>query len=134
MQWTTCAMPPEKLARNRAACIFSLGFLALLIFGNLPRVRADFLDDANRALSWNAFNGDLRLQISGTLDLEEYYVDQPPPGLIFSGQHELFNPRLTVNLDAQLGSQIYAFVQARADRGYRPVERKSASRWQCRLA
>src|SRR5262249_16438730 len=34
----------------------------------------------------------------------------------------LFNPRLTLFLDAQLGSQVYFFAQARLDRGFDPTD------------
>src|SRR5229473_3325865 len=35
----------------------------------------------------------------------------------------LFNPRLTLFLDAQYGSQVYFFAQARLDRGFDPSDR-----------
>src|SRR6266567_1025556 len=35
----------------------------------------------------------------------------------------LFNPRLTLFLDAQYGSQIYFFAQSRLDRGFDPSDR-----------
>jgi hypothetical protein len=94
----------------------------LLAAGAVHALRADLLDDADQVLSFSADDGRLRLKLSGTLDLEYYNVDQPPPGLIFTSQHHLFNPRLTLYLDAQLGSQIYSFVQARVDRGFDPSD------------
>ena len=54
------------------------------------------------------------------LDLEYYRFPQRPPGLIFAGGHDLFNPRLSLFLDGQLGPQLYLFAQARADRGFDP--------------
>src|SRR5207247_9199279 len=58
----------------------------------------------------------------GTLDLELYHFEQPAPGLIDSDIDTLFNPRLTLFLDAQIGSQIYFFAQSRLDRGFDPSD------------
>ena len=60
--------------------------------------------------------------MSGTVDLEFYNFQQPAPGLIDSDIDNLFNPRLTLFLDAQLGSQFYFFAQARLDRGFDPSD------------
>jgi hypothetical protein len=60
--------------------------------------------------------------LSGTLDLEVYNFDQPAPGLIDSSIDTLFNPRLTLFLDVQIGSQIYFFAQSRLDRGFDPSD------------
>jgi hypothetical protein len=60
--------------------------------------------------------------LSGTVDLEFYNFQQPPPGLINSESDNLVNPRLTLFLDAQLGPQIYFFAQARLDRGFDPSD------------
>ena len=60
--------------------------------------------------------------MSGTLDLEIYHFEQPAPGLIDSSIDTLFNPRLTLFLDAQVGSHIYFFSQSRLDRGFDPSD------------
>jgi len=78
----------------------------------------DFLDRLDTALSISAFHDNLRVRLSGTLDLEIYQFEQPAPGLIDSNIDTLFNPRLTLFLDAQIGSQIYFFAQSRLDRGF----------------
>src|SRR5947209_8046040 len=80
----------------------------------------DFLDRLDSTLALSAFHDNLRARLSGTLDLEIYNFEQPPPGLIDSRGDTLFNPRLTLFLDAQLGSQIYFFAQTRIDRGFDP--------------
>src|SRR5438270_7413576 len=80
----------------------------------------DFLDRLDTALTISAFQDNLRARLSGTLDLEIYHFEQPAPGLIDSNIDTLFNPRLTLFLDAQLGSQIYFFAQSRLDRGFDP--------------
>jgi hypothetical protein len=60
--------------------------------------------------------------LSGTVDLEFYNFEQPAPGLIDSEIDNLFNYRLTLFLDAQVGSQVYFFAQARLDRGFDPSD------------
>src|SRR5207244_12617748 len=73
-------------------------------------------------LNFTAFDGNLRARLSGTIDTEFYNFQQPAPGLIDSNIDNLFNPRLTLFLDAQLGSQIYFFAQSRLDRGFDPSD------------
>jgi hypothetical protein len=82
----------------------------------------DFFDRLDTALTISAFQDNLRARLSGTLDLEFYNFEQPPPGLIISDSDNLFNPRLTLFLDAQMGSQIYFFAQSRLDRGFDPSD------------
>src|SRR4029077_18331105 len=82
----------------------------------------DFLDRLDSALSVSAFQDNLRVRLSGTLDLEFYNFQQQPPGLIDSKTDNLLNPRLTLFVDAQLGSQFYFFAQTRIDRGFDPTD------------
>src|ERR1700730_9593492 len=82
----------------------------------------ELLDRLDTALSVSAFQDNLRVRLSGTLDLEIYNFEQPAPGLIDSRVDTLFNPRLTLFLDAQIGSQIYFFAQSRLDRGFDPSD------------
>ena len=82
----------------------------------------DLLDRVDTALSMAAFQDNVRLRLSGTIDLEGYHFQQPAPGLIDSNIDNLFNPRLTLFLDAQIGSQVYVFVQSRLDRGFDPSD------------
>ena len=82
----------------------------------------DFFDRVDNALTVSLFQDNLRVRLSGTLDLEFYNFEQPAPGLIDSKTDNLFNPRLTLFLDAQLGSQIYFFAQTRVDRGFDPTD------------
>jgi len=80
----------------------------------------DFLDRLDTALTISAFQDNLRARFSGTLDLEIYHFEQPAPGLIDSNIDTLFNPRLTLFLDTQIGSQIYFFAHSQLDRGFDP--------------
>ncbi|HJX97937.1 MAG TPA: hypothetical protein VJ281_03605 [Chthoniobacterales bacterium] len=82
----------------------------------------DFFDRLDRALTVTALDNNLRARLSGTLDLEVYHFEQPAPGLIDSRIDNLFNPRLTLFLDAQYGSHIYFFAQSRLDRGFDPSD------------
>jgi hypothetical protein len=82
----------------------------------------DFFDRLDSAVTISAVQDKLRTRLSGTIDLEAYHFEQPAPGLINSGIDNLFNPRLTLFLDAQYGSQIYFFAQSRLDRGFDPSD------------
>jgi hypothetical protein len=82
----------------------------------------DALDRLDNTLTISAFDDNLRARLSGTVDLEFYNFQQPPPGLIDSNIDNLFNYRLTLFLDAQFGSQIYFFSQTRLDRGFDPTD------------
>ena len=82
----------------------------------------DFLDRVDQALTISVFHDQVRARLSGTLDLEFYHYPQPPPGLIRAEGHDLFAPRLSVFLDAQLGSSVYIFAQSRVDTGFDPTD------------
>src|SRR6201982_442422 len=82
----------------------------------------DFFDRLEPALTISGFQDNLRVRLSGPLDLKLYNFEQPAPGLIDSTIDTLFNPRLTLFLDAQVGSQIYFFAQSRLDRGFDPTD------------
>lgn len=88
----------------------------------------DFFDRLDSALTVAAFNDNLRARLSGTLDLEFYHFEQPAPGLIDSNIDNLFNPRLSLFVDARFGSQFYFFAQSRMDRGFDPSDRGAAIR------
>jgi hypothetical protein len=88
----------------------------------------DFLDRLDTALTTATFHDNLRLRLSGTIDLEAYHLQQPAPGLIDSKIDNLFNPRLTLFLDAQVGSHIYFFAQSRLDRGFDPSDHSAQVR------
>jgi hypothetical protein len=96
------------------ALIFSL----VLSFQNAAR--ADFLEKTHKALSLKDPQDRFHLQLSGLVDLETYFIDQSAPGLIFTDGDFLLNPRLTLFLDAQIGSAVYVFAQTRVDRGFDP--------------
>src|SRR4051812_25886521 len=80
----------------------------------------DFLDQVDEALTISVFHDNVRARLSGLIDLEFFRLDQPPIGLINTDDHFLFNPRLTLFLDTQLGPHLYFFIQTRIDRGFDP--------------
>jgi len=92
----------------------------VLIFAlNAP---ADLLDQVNDALSIRDSKNQFQLQLSGLIDFEGYFIDQRAPGLIDTDDSFLFNPRLSLFLDAQWTSHLYFFGQLRVDRGFDPSD------------
>jgi hypothetical protein len=89
----------------------------------------DRFDNVDEALSFSAFDASFRGKFSGILDLEAYRVEQPAPALIITNGHALFNPRLSLFFDARWGTDIYTFVQVRADRGFDPNSETRRFRW-----
>lgn len=112
-------IPPLPRRATRSA---GIGLL-LAAFAGLSDVRAseEFFDRVEDALTFSAVDSRYRARISGTLDLEGYALQLPAPGVIHGASERLFNPRLSVFLDAQFGRRIYFFAQARADRGFDPA-------------
>ena len=100
--------------------------LALLVFGAQCRGQ-QLLDQLDEALSLKTRDGLFQAQLTGLLDLEGYYIDQRPPGLIFEDE-SFFNPRLSLFVDAKLGRHFYGFLQARVDRGFDPGEKNAEAR------
>ncbi|HEY5079932.1 MAG TPA: hypothetical protein VII43_08795, partial [Opitutaceae bacterium] len=105
----------------RCAPLLGAG-LCVLALVSQARGQEDVVDRLDDQLTFGAWNDTLRVRLSGTLDLEEYSLSQPATGVIYSDGNSLFAPRLSLYLDAQLGSRLYAFVQARADNGFDPGE------------
>ena len=82
----------------------------------------DFLDRVDEALTFTGFNNNVRARVSGTLDLEGYAFSGLAPGLILTTSDALFNPRLSLFVDTQLGGAVYVFTQTRVDRGFDPTD------------
>ena len=100
---------------------------AVLAFALTARAD-DWMDNLDETLRTSFFKGTVTVQVSGLLDLEGYYIQQPATGLYTEGGNFLFNPRLTINVDAQITPAIYAFVEARIDRGFDPADRDLGAR------
>ena len=87
----------------------------------VPAIASDALfDRIEEALTFSGAEGHVRGRMSGTMEFEGYVLQQPYPGLIHTHREQLFVPRLTVFVDAQVGRNVYLFAQARADRGFDP--------------
>jgi hypothetical protein len=86
------------------------------------------LDRFDDSLRITAFDDNLRARLSGTLDVEGYHFSGKPTGLIDTTDPNLFNARLSLFLDTQIGPHVYAFVQARLDRGFDPTEQAAQVR------
>ncbi|MGH8092422.1 MAG: hypothetical protein ACREIF_02970 [Chthoniobacterales bacterium] len=84
-------------------------------------IAQDLFDRLDQTLTIGLLNDQFRARLSGLWDLEYYHFPQPPPGLIRADGHDLIVPRLTVFLDAELGSHIYFFAQSRLDTGFDPA-------------
>ena len=105
---------PRKIDIFRSALVLVL----MLVI----ETRADLLDRVNDALSIRDSKHQFQLQLSGLIDFEGYFIDQRAPGLIETDDSFLFNPRLSVFLDAQWTSHLYFFGQLRLDRGFDPSD------------
>lgn len=95
-------------------------FSALLSTIPPAAAQVEWLDRLDDSLFVASKDGFFRADLSGLLDLETYYVDQRPPGLLFSNDDVFFNLRLSLFLDTHLGPHVYSLVQARFDRGFDP--------------
>lgn len=95
-----------------------LGFILVAA----PSQAQELFDRLAQTLSLQSTSGASAARLSGTLDLEAYVFSQPPPGLIITSSQRLFNPRLSLYLDAYWGPRVYAFAQARVDRGFDPSD------------
>jgi len=112
---------------KKTPSMLGLGFFpqAVFVFLLMARVACasdDFFDTIDDHLKFGIYNNNVTGRLSGRLNLEEYYVQQPPPGLIYTDNHFLANPSLTLNLDVQAGPQIYLFGEVSLDRGYDPTD------------
>jgi len=82
----------------------------------------EWLDRLDETLTVSAFDENVRARLSGTIDIEGYALQQPPPGLLYTTREKLFNPRLSLFFDGQIGPSIYLFAQMRVDRGFDPSD------------
>jgi hypothetical protein len=97
----------------------SLFLLAALCVA-APALADDVFDHVDDALTFGSDQDAVRARVSGTLDLEGYEFQQPAPAFMVSSGNYLFQPRLSLFLDAQVGQYIYVFAQSRTDRGFDP--------------
>jgi hypothetical protein len=115
----SCSLSPRERVRVRGNG--AILYIALLIYFTalIFQAQASYLEQPVNPLHVQSTDGFFRSDISGLLDLEGYYIDQHPPGLLF-GDVSFFNPRLSLFLDVHLGQHWYIGVQGRVDRGFDP--------------
>ena len=89
----------------------------------MARATGDFFDNLGSTLTVASANRETSAKLSGTFDLEVYRLESPAPGLLYTPDETLLNPRLTLFLDAQAGHRWYFFAQVRVDRGFDPAKR-----------
>ncbi|MEI6724083.1 MAG: hypothetical protein WCO67_25250 [Betaproteobacteria bacterium] len=101
---------------------YALGIAAISLAACVANAATsdEYFDKLDDFLTVNLLQGKVRARLSGTIDLEAYSLPQPAPGLIYTERYSLFNPRLTLFFDAQIGPHVYVFVQGRADQGFDP--------------
>ena len=87
----------------------------------------EWLDELDDKLSLKTRDGFFRSDLSVLFDLEGYYVDQRPPGLLYEDE-SFANYRLSFFVDTQIGPHFYALLQARLDRGFDPGRRDFEAR------
>lgn len=87
-----------------------------------PLLAEEFLDRVDEMLTITSRDDYYRARLSGIADVEFYQFDNPAPALLYTEDDSLFNPRLSLFLDAQMGPSVYAFAQSRIDRGFDPSD------------
>lgn len=80
----------------------------------------EILDTLDDSLFLQTPDGFVRADLSGLLDIEGYYNDELPPGLVIADDEFFFNPRLSLFLDTKIGDHLYSMLQVRFDRGFDP--------------
>lgn len=108
------------MSRPAPTSHFLRGLIVALVLVAPLSAADDALDRLEETLTFATRDAQFRARVSGLADLEYYHVPLPPPGVIRATSNDLFNPRLTLFLDAQLGPSLYVFAQARWDRGFDP--------------
>jgi len=94
-----------------------------LLLAAAPSRSEELFERISQTLTVQSPSGTATARLSGTLDLEAYAFTSLPPGLIVTSSRRLFSPRLSLNLDAYWGPRLYAFAQARLDRGFDPSDK-----------
>ena len=97
--------------------------LALDCDGSRTRLAMSFWIGSSEALTFSAFDEQLRVRLSGTIDLEGYHSPRPTPALIDADGHFVFQSAThPLFRCAACGRTCYFFAQARVDRGFDPSD------------
>ena len=126
--WTSTSNKPaaDRRASSRpdahvaAALPIKSAFRLILLLAVLSHCEGqDWLDKVEDHLNVKSRDGFFRSDLTVYLDLEGYYMDQRPPGLLYEND-SFINPRSTFFVDTELGKHFYSLIQARVDRGFDP--------------
>jgi len=90
----------------------------LLLVLAWPCRAQEWFDKLSDSLNLQSPNGVYRVDFSGLFDVEGYYIDQRPPGLLFGDGASFVTPRFSLFLDASAGKHLYSYVQVRFDDGF----------------
>jgi hypothetical protein len=112
--------PPQRYIPSSCPAIAVALCLCMVATVRTACGQEDIFDQVDNQLSYSNHGDTVRARVSGTLDLEGYSLSQPDSELLYPEGREFFAPRLSLFLDAQIGSKIYVFVQSRADTGFDP--------------
>lgn len=97
-------------------------WVAILAISPVAAQGDDLMDMLDGKLTFSGFDDQARIRISGLVDIEYYDFSGDAPGMIFTEDGRLWNPRLSLFIDGQLGPEFYIFAQARVDRGFDPSD------------
>lgn len=117
-----CAKPAARILKT--AVLLQACSVSADAFESLDMV----LDQLGDHLTYTLGNGDIRARVSGLADLEAYFYEDNPPGLITDDGSPSWQGRLSLFLDVQVGERVYFFTQTRVDRGFDP-----GANWDFRL-
>ncbi|HEY8995866.1 MAG TPA: hypothetical protein VIM71_14470 [Lacunisphaera sp.] len=94
----------------------SLCLAGLTLWTALPAQQV--LEQLGDRLNFSLVGGDLRVRVSGSMELEGYAASDPVADTVSGDEDRFLNPRLTLYLDAQFGTRGYVFAQGRVDHGF----------------
>lgn len=77
-------------------------FACVLLAAQCACGQESLLQRLDDSLSYQSPKGFFRTDLSGLVDVDGYFIDQRPPGLLF-GQDDRLNPRLSLFLDTHFG-------------------------------
>lgn len=123
----TLANAMRSAPKSPLLLAFLVSFLSTVAGYGEDRVDL-WLDDLSDRLSFSVWNDQARGQLSGAIDLEYHSFDGAPPGLIDTYDDSTFQHRTSLFFDLQVGPALYAFAQARIDRGFDPSDGSEEAR------
>ena len=123
-----------RTPRTRSATLGVVALLAGIGLGQAAspaEASAQWPTLADAGIGYLSGTGQFQVDLSGQMDLENFFFSNSEPGLsgLASGSDFLFAPRVRLYLDTFLGDHLYALVEWRGDRGEAPT----ADFWEARV-